>query len=71
LGAILASAALFVIYLLTRLFSASPGRPPSGTPEAVIVTVLDSTGMSDGYIEKIKDNRIDYAARHGEGKVLL
>ncbi|MCJ1362944.1 hypothetical protein MMC16_002050 [Acarospora aff. strigata] len=64
-AALAASTVLLVIYLLTQLFSSSPGRPPPGTPEVVIVTVLDRTGMSDGYIEKIKENRNDYAARHG------
>jgi len=54
-----------IIYLLTRLLSTSPGRPPAGTPEVVIVTVLDRARMSDAYIEKIKENRDDYAVRHG------
>lgn len=65
-GAILASAAILIIYLLTRLLSSSPGRPPAGVPEVVIVTVLDRARMSEAYIDKIMENRDDYAARHGK-----
>ncbi len=65
-GAVLASAAILIIYLLTRLLSSSPGRPPAGVPEVVVVTVLDRARMSDAYIAKIMENRDDYAARHGK-----
>lgn len=36
-----------------------------GTPPVVIVTVFDEQHMSKAYIERIKANREDYAARHG------
>lgn len=63
-GGILACAALFVIFLISRLSSSSP-RAPAGTPNVVIVTVLDRDGMSKDYIRNIEENRKDYAARHG------
>lgn len=67
-GAVLASTAILIIYLLTRLVSSSPGRPPAGVPEVVLVTVLDRARMSDAYITKIMENRDDYAARHGKSQ---
>ena len=54
-----------MIYLASRLFSFSPDRIPGGTSEAVIVTLIDPEHMSDEYISKIKENRQDYADRHG------
>lgn len=45
--------------------SSSPDRPPAGTPESVVVTVLDPDSMSKEYMERIKENRIDYADRYG------
>jgi mannan polymerase II complex MNN11 subunit len=41
-------------------------RIPSGTPPVVIVTVLKPEGYSKEYIEDIKDNRIEYARKHGK-----
>lgn len=66
LVAILGSLALIFIYLLTRLAVSSSDRPPPGTPEVVIVTLLDRKTMSESYIKKIKENRDHYAALHGE-----
>lgn len=40
-------------------------RPPLGTPEAVIVTVFDESVLSKEYMDRIKENRRDYATRHG------
>lgn len=45
--------------------SSSPDRPPAGTPEAVVVTVLDPDSMSKEYMDRIKENRINYADRYG------
>ncbi|KAL1969517.1 hypothetical protein VTN77DRAFT_8955 [Rasamsonia byssochlamydoides] len=57
------------LFLLSRIFSSSSGPAaaaiPSGTPNVVLVTVLDREALSDSYIQKIKRNREDYAARHG------
>lgn len=39
-------------------------RIPSGTPEVVIVTVLED-GMQNEYVDMIKDNRDTYARLHG------
>ncbi|KAI9770734.1 MAG: hypothetical protein M1840_002984 [Geoglossum simile] len=51
--------------LFSRIFSSSPGRPPPGTPEVVLVTVIDDHGYSQEHIHQIKKNREDYARRHG------
>ena len=56
---------LALIYLATRLFADSPGRPPPGTAEAVVVTLLDPDGMSKEYINRITENRKHYAAKQG------
>lgn len=37
-----------------------------GTAPVVIVTVLDSDNYSKAYIDNIKENRDEYAKRHGE-----
>ena len=57
-----------LIWLLSYLFrrastSASNYRPP-GTPEAIIVTTIDPR-LSESYKKNIRDNRVDYASRHG------
>lgn len=56
---------MITIYLVTRLLSFSPDRTLAGTPEAVIVTLIDPDNMSNEYISRIKENRQDYADRHG------
>lgn len=67
LGAWVGCAALatLTIYLVLRLLSFSPDRIPGGTSDAVIVTLIDPEHMSDSYISRIKENRKDYANRHG------
>ncbi|KAL8827448.1 MAG: hypothetical protein Q9170_007014 [Blastenia crenularia] len=65
LGAIIACAALFLLLLLPRVFGSSSEQIPPGTPEVVIVTVMDEEHMSKEYIEKIQENRRFYASRHG------
>ncbi|KAL2215903.1 alpha-1,6-mannosyltransferase subunit [Thermoascus aurantiacus ATCC 26904] len=55
-------------FLLCRIFSSSSPDAvsiPAGTPNVVIVTVLDHDALSESYISKIKKNREDYAARYG------
>ena len=61
-----ALAALTTIFFLLWLFSGSSSRPriPAGTPEVVIVTTLDPH-LSQSYKSSIKENRRDYASRHG------
>ncbi len=39
-------------------------RPPPGTPEVVIVTPLEPS-LSQAFVDRIQENRKDYAARHG------
>lgn len=36
-----------------------------GTPEVVVVTLLDEESMSAEYISRIKENRQYYANKHG------
>ena len=60
---------LLTIYLLFPYFSLSEilvDSLPPGTPRVVIVTVFEEQHMSETYIQKIKANREDYAARHGD-----
>lgn len=56
-----------LIWLITRA-GGSRGvsrRQPTGNPPAVIVTVIDEKKYSKGYIQNIKENRIQYAEKHG------
>ncbi|KAF2236538.1 glycosyltransferase family 34 protein [Viridothelium virens] len=64
---LLATLAVFTIFLLSR-YSGTGGseKIPSGTPPCVIVTIIDQEAPS-AFIRAIKDNRNDYAARHGYG----
>jgi mannan polymerase II complex MNN11 subunit len=43
-----------------------PERIPLGTPPVVIVTVLDPENFSKDYINNIKENRMEYAKKHGK-----
>ncbi|KAL8748073.1 MAG: hypothetical protein Q9184_007513 [Pyrenodesmia sp. 2 TL-2023] len=65
LGAILACSALFIIFMISRLFGSSEERIPPGTPEVVVVTLIDDTAMSKEYVGKIQENRRYYASKHG------
>jgi mannan polymerase II complex MNN11 subunit len=65
---------LFVIisglFLLSR-YSHTPASGvisatiPAGTPGVVLVTLFDSEVLSQSYAQNIKNNREDYASRHG------
>jgi mannan polymerase II complex MNN11 subunit len=54
-----------IIWLLSRLFGGGDGIP-SGSPPVVILTVVDEVNYSKEYIKMIKDNRIEYAKKHGK-----
>ena len=57
---------IVVFYLgLTSILSPKAIHIPLGTPEVVIVTVIEPE-LSIDYVEQIKENRDEYAARHGE-----
>lgn len=60
---------LTLIWLLTRSGGSnrwkSPQHAPTGNPPVVLVTVLDEKKYSKNYIESIKENRIQYAEKHG------
>lgn len=60
---------LALIYLLTRSGGSRHGLPaarvPKGNPPVVIVTVLDSTKFSGTYLQAVKQNRLQYAEKHG------
>lgn len=55
----------FILFLITRLFAGGGESIPSGTPPVVIVTVIDEQNYSKMYINDIKENRIEYAKKHG------
>lgn len=65
---------LFFFYLVSKLFGSGSssgglnlvGTSGGGGPNVVIVTVLDEQALSDKYIQRIKQNREDYAKRHGK-----
>ena len=65
-GAIIACAILVLIYLARRLFAESAERAPPGTPETILVTLLDPDGMSKEYMNRIIENRKYYAAKQGQ-----
>ncbi|KAK0613768.1 galactosyl transferase GMA12/MNN10 family-domain-containing protein [Immersiella caudata] len=58
---------LVLIYLLTRPTRHAPYKSyaPTGNPPAVIVSVFDEMKYDKAYLDLIKDNRIQYAAKHG------
>ncbi|KAJ4307185.1 putative alpha-1,6-mannosyltransferase mnn11 [Collariella sp. IMI 366227] len=62
---------LTLIYLFTRQSSSSIGhatpkqRVPKGNPPVVLVTVLDQTKFGHEYLETVKENRRQYAEKHG------
>ncbi|KAL8993630.1 MAG: hypothetical protein Q9169_006205 [Polycauliona sp. 2 TL-2023] len=64
-GGVILCSLIILLLILMRLFGSSGENIPAGTPEVVIVTMIDEEGMSEGYIEKVKENRRDYAERHG------
>ena len=65
IGGLIAGAVLILIYLLTYLFSSPKDYVPYGTPEVVIVTVLDEATMSTNYRSHIMENRNYYAEKQG------
>ena len=65
IGGLIACGILVLIYLSTYLFSSGSEHIPSGTPEIVVVTVLDEATMSNEYKERIKENRSYYAKKQG------
>ncbi|KAI9680206.1 MAG: hypothetical protein M1829_001443 [Trizodia sp. TS-e1964] len=69
--ALVACSIIAIVYLLSAWASGfkldKPPRPPPGTPECVIVTLLDEEGYSKEYVEHVKQNRNFYAKQHGYG----
>ncbi|KAH8687860.1 galactosyl transferase GMA12/MNN10 family-domain-containing protein [Tricladium varicosporioides] len=61
---IFACAVGVILFFVSSLFGGSE-RIPSGTPPVVIVTVVDEDNYNKEYIENIKENRIEYAKKHG------
>ena len=54
-----------LLFTISHIFGSSDGIP-AGTPPVVIVTVLDAGHYSGVYVDSIKQNRNDYAKKHGE-----
>lgn len=70
-AAVLAVVAFSFLFFVSRLFSSLSSSLTASSGEAVptnivIVTVLDEEKFSDKYIQRIKQNREDYAKRHGK-----
>ena len=63
--ALIACTLLVFIYLGTRLFGSTAEKAPPGTPEVVVVTLLDEATMSDEYRARIMENRKYYAEKNG------
>jgi mannan polymerase II complex MNN11 subunit len=53
------------IFILSQLLGGSDPIP-SGAPPVVIVTVLDEDNYSKEYIDNVRENRMEYAKKHGE-----
>ena len=64
-GGLVVGAILIIIYLITFFFSSPKDYVPYGTPEVVIVTVLDEATMSTSYRNHIMENRRYYAEKQG------
>ncbi|KAK4039122.1 galactosyl transferase GMA12/MNN10 family-domain-containing protein [Parachaetomium inaequale] len=69
---VIALAGLFfltLIYLVSRPSRSRNAVPtprvPKGNPPVVLVTVLDETKYSKAYLETVKENRMQYAEKHG------
>lgn len=65
LAALVGCTLLLLVYLATRLFGSPGEKAPPGTPEVVVVTLLDEATMSDEYRARIMENRKYYADKHG------
>ncbi|OAA69622.1 Galactosyl transferase [Cordyceps fumosorosea ARSEF 2679] len=65
-------ACILVLYLMFRPSKQSPyhERQPAGTPSVVLVTVLDTKLYSAGYLKTVRENREEYASRHGYKTVI-
>ncbi|KAL3422419.1 galactosyl transferase GMA12/MNN10 family protein [Phlyctema vagabunda] len=53
-----------IVFIFSRILGGGDGIP-SGTPPVVIVTVIDSVKFGKEYVENVKENRIEYARKHG------
>jgi hypothetical protein len=54
-----------MIFILSQLLGGSDPIP-SRAPPVVIVTVLDEDNYSKEYIDNVRENRMEYAKKHGE-----
>lgn len=53
-----------LLFLIAKILGFGGGAPP-GTPLVVIITVIDPESQSKQYIADIKENREQYAKKHG------
>lgn len=58
-----AAGTIFAIIVLIKLIFG--GGPPAGTPPVVIVTVMNPKAHTKNYLDTIKQNRDEYARKHG------
>jgi mannan polymerase II complex MNN11 subunit len=53
-----------LLFIIAKILGFGGGAPP-GTPPVVIITVIDPGSQSKQYIADIKENREQYAKKHG------
>lgn len=58
-----AAGTIFAIIVLIKLIFG--GGAPAGTPPVVIVTVMNEKAHTKNYLDTIKQNRDEYARKHG------
>lgn len=54
-----------LLFLIAKILGFGGGAPP-GTPPVVIITVINPGSQSKQYIADIKENREQYAKKHGK-----
>ncbi|KAI0837305.1 glycosyltransferase family 34 protein [Hypoxylon sp. FL0890] len=69
--ALLALAVIGLIWLFSGGSKHSKHRTISGKPPVVLVTVFDDRNDNSVYIKNIKENRVQYAEKHGYGTLLV
>lgn len=66
MGGLIAATVLVLVYICNVfLFSPSKEYIPYGTPQVVVVTVLDEATMSTNYRSHVVENRNYYAEKQG------
>jgi len=62
----LIACAIGALFFIISSISGGKTVIPSGAPPIVIVTVLDQRGSNREYVDNVKENRLEYAKKHGK-----